>query len=165
MVPPMAESGPIRYAKALVKNVLVSHCFDKVILRRLASSGMRNPTKKFLTLLLALAVACLPLQAFACNMDPGQAMGHSAMDMSHMDLSHMDHGDGAGSNCCDAQHAAVPGGCAWFMHCGSCVATASLISAIPQAAFLNLPMIDVIIDSGEIAPSHSSPPYHPPTIS
>ena len=121
---------------------------------------MRNPTKKFLTLLLALAIACLPLQAFACNMKQGQAMDHPSMDMSHMD-----HGDGAGSNCCDAQHATVPGGCAWFMHCGSCVATTSLISSVPQAAFLNLPMIAVIIASGEIAPSHSSPPYHPPTIS
>lgn len=126
---------------------------------------MHNPAKKFLILLLALAVACLPLQAFACNMDPGQAMDHSSMHTSHMDMSHMDHGDGAGSNCCDPQRAAAPGDCAWFMHCGSCVATTSLISPIPQAAFLNLPMLPVIIASGEIAPSHSSPPYHPPTRS
>ncbi|MSQ99696.1 MAG: hypothetical protein EXR85_10455, partial [Xanthomonadales bacterium] len=87
---------------------------------------MRNPTKRFLTLLLALAVACLPLQAFACKMDQGQQMDHSSMRTSHMDMSQMDHGDGAGSNCCDPQHAAAPGDCAWFMHCGSCVATTTL---------------------------------------
>jgi len=126
---------------------------------------MRNPAKKFLTLLLALAIASLPLQTFACKMDPGQAMDHSAMDMRHMDMSHMDHGDGAGASCCDPEQSAAHGDCAWFMHCGSCVATTSLISSVPQAAFLNLPMIAVIIASGEIAPSHSSPPYHPPTIS
>jgi len=121
---------------------------------------MRNPAKKFLTLLLALAVACLPLQAFACKMDPRQAMDHSTIDMSHMD-----HGDGAGSNCCDPHHATAPGDCAWFMHCGSCVANASLVSPIPPAAFVNFPVIAVTVASGEITPSHSSPPYHPPTIS
>ena len=124
---------------------------------------MRNPTKKFLTLLLALAIACLPLQTFACKMDPGQAVDHSAIDMSHM--NHADHPGGAGSNCCGPQHATAPGDCAWFMHCGSCVATTSLVSSTLQAAFANLPTIGVTIASGEIAPSHSSPPYHPPTIS
>jgi len=79
MLLPMAEAGPIRYAEVLVKKVSVRHCFGKVILRRLVSSGMRNPPKKCLTLLLDLAVACLPLQAFACNMDPGQKMDHSSM--------------------------------------------------------------------------------------
>ena len=132
---------------------------------------MRNPTKKFLTLLLALAVACLPLQAFACEMNPGQAIDHSAMQMSDMDhsampMSHMDHtaqAGGTGANCCDPQ--ATSGDCASFMHCGTCVATSSLIPELPQAAFLNLPLAAASIATGEIAPSHSSPPYHPPAFS
>ncbi len=48
-------------------------------------------------------------------MDPGQKTDHSSMRTSHMDMSQMDHGDGAGSSCCDPQHAAAPGDCAWLM--------------------------------------------------
>jgi len=121
---------------------------------------MRNPAKKFLTLLLALAVACLPLQAFACTMEPGQQMDHSTMDMSHMD-----HGDGAGASCCDPEQSAAHGDCAGFMSCGSCAAGTSMISPLPQSALVCLQTTAVDSGSGEIAPSHSSPPYHPPTLS
>ena len=123
---------------------------------------MRNPTKKCLTLLLALAVACLPLQVFACNMEPGQAMDHSAMDMRHMDMSHMDHGDGASASCCDPQDTNSSGDCAGSMHCGACAAGTSMISPLPQLALVCLQTTALDSGSGEILPSHSSPPYHPP---
>jgi hypothetical protein len=161
------------YAKPLVKKVSVTHCFGMAIFRRLANPKMRNPTKKFLTLLLTLAVACLPLQAFACEMNPGQAMDHSATQMSSMDhsampMSHMDptaQAGGAGANCCDPQAATASGDCASFMHCGSCVAATPLFSHLPQAALVSLHILAVTMASGEIAPSHASPPYHPPTLS
>jgi len=121
---------------------------------------MRSPTKKILTLLLALAVACLPLQAFACNMGQGEQMDHSAVHMSQMD-----HPDATGSNCCDPEDADSSGDCAGFEHCGSCTAGTSINSPLPQLAVICLQTSAVDSGSGEITPSHASPPYHPPTIS
>jgi hypothetical protein len=131
---------------------------------------MRSPTKKFLTLLLALAVACLPLQAFACAMDQGGQMDHSAMDMSHMDhsamdLSQMDHPDGSGASCCDSENATSSGNCAGFMYCGACTAGTSINFPLPQSALISLQSTPVHNGSGEITPSHASPPYHPPNFS
>jgi hypothetical protein len=135
---------------------------------------MRNRTKKILTLLLALAVACLPLQAFACTMGQGEHQGeqmdHSAMHESQVNhsavhMSQMDHPDGTGSNCCDPEDAASSGDCAGFEHCGSCTAGTSINSPLAQLAVICLQTTAVDSDSGEIAPSHSSPPYHPPTLS
>jgi len=131
---------------------------------------MRSPTKRFLILLLALAVACLPLQAFACTMDQAGQMDHSAMDMSHMDhdamdMSQMDDADGSGANCCDPETATSSGNCAAFMHCGTCTAGTSMNIPLPQLALISLQTTAVDSDSGEIAPSHASPPYHPPTLS
>jgi len=131
---------------------------------------MRNPTKKILTLLLALAVACLPLQAFACNMGQGEQMDHSAMhesqvDHSTMHGSQMDHPDGTGSDCCDPEDPASSGDCAGFEHCGSCTAGTSINSPLPQLAVICLQTTAVDSGSGEITPSHASPPYHPPTLS
>jgi hypothetical protein len=121
---------------------------------------MRYPTKKCLTLLLALAVACLPLQAFACNMGQGEQMDHSAMHESQMD-----HPDGTGSNCCDPETATSSGDCAALMHCGACTAGTSINFPLPQSALISLQTTPMDCGSGEIAPSHSSPPYHPPTLS
>lgn len=131
---------------------------------------MRSPTKKFLTLLLALAVACLPLQAFACTMDQHEQMDHSAMDMSHMDHSAMDmadmgHADGSGANCCDPETSTSSGNCAGFMHCGTCTAGTSINIPLPQLALISLHTTPLDSDSGEIAPSHARLPYHPPTFS
>ena len=148
------------YAKPLVKKVSVTHCFGMAIFRRLANPKMRNPTKKFLTLLLTLAVACLPLQAFACTMDQAEPMDHSAMDMGQMD-----HGSGSGTSCCDPEDAASSGDCAGFEHCGSCTAGTSINSPLPQLAVMCLHTNAVDNGSGEITPSHASPPYHPPTLS
>jgi hypothetical protein len=167
---PMAEPGPMHYAKLLVKKASVTHCFGMAIFRRLANSKMRNPTKKFLTLLLALAVACLPLQAFACTMDQAEQMDHSAMDMSHMDhdamdMGQMDHQGGTDSNCCDPETATSSGECAALMHCGACTAGTSINFPLPQSALISLQATPVENGSGEIAPSHASPPYHPPNLS
>jgi len=154
---PMVESGLMHYAKYLVKKVCVSRCFNTAIFRRSVSAVMRSPAKKFLMFLLALAIACLPLQAFACKMNPGQAMDHAAMDMTHMD-----HGDGASASCCDPQDTNSSGDCAGSMHCGACAAGTSMISPLPQLALVCLQTTALDSGSGEILPSHSSPPYHPP---
>lgn len=121
---------------------------------------MRKSTRKILTLLLALAVACLPLQAFACTMDQAEPMDHSAMDMSQMD-----HGSGSADNCCDPEDTASSGDCAGFEHCGSCTAGTSINSPLPQLAMICLQTTVVDSTSGEITPSHARPPYHPPTLS
>ena len=121
---------------------------------------MRGPAKKVLTLLLALAVACLPLQAFACTMDQGGAMDHSAMEMSQMD-----HADRSGANCCDPETASSSGDCGALMNCGTCTAGTSINLLLPQQALINVQANPVDNGSPEISPSHASPPYHPPILS
>jgi hypothetical protein len=104
-----------------------------------------------------LAVAGQPLQAHACDMDMDldQHQDHSTMQMSHP--------DGADSDCCDPEGSDAADDCAGAMGCGSCFASTSMISNPPQTAPACLQTAAVDMGSGGIPPSHSSPPYHPPT--
>ncbi len=76
---------------------------------------------------------------------------------------HMNHADAVASDCCNPKGGNPRGDCAQFMNCGSCVASTPIISPLPQLALVCLHTTTVDTGSGEILPSHSSPPYHPPT--
>jgi len=119
---------------------------------------MRIRTLKVLTMILALALATQPLQAFACDMEQNQHQ-HQHGDHSTMQ---MDHGADAGTDCCDPENSDTRDDCARMMGCGTCVAGNSIVSPLAQAALASAQVTIPDIGSGILLPSHASPPYHPP---
>lgn len=118
---------------------------------------MKITTVKFLTLVLVLVLATafqLP-SAQACDMDQQKEPDHSTMQMSQATGAHAD--------CCGEAHSDARPDCVGFMACGFCVSSASMISGslMTEPVWSHTPAAGG--KPGVIQPSHSSPPYHPPT--
>lgn len=113
---------------------------------------------KLLAAILVFLIAAQPVQAGFCDMDM-QGNPDAAQEQQHHSESESDrHG------CCDPSEGEEGLPCSDKMHCGSCSTSVAAIpiAAVPAAA----PgwTTPAPLNSGVIAPSHTSPPYRPPII-
>lgn len=112
---------------------------------------------KLLAALLMFMIAAQPVQAGFCD------LGLSGAADPHAAMQHGQGSDASGHDCCQPADAANPDrGCS-DMPCGTCTAGVQAVAfAAPVAA--HLPAFrEVVLSDGQITPSHSSPPYRPPT--
>ena len=108
---------------------------------------------KFLAFILVLALSAPPLQAGVCDMDieqsqeSGQSMAHPGAD---------DHA------CCDPEPVDEPQSCEGGMDCCPCYVSASVLPTLPRVAAG--PPSSLVADrlTGDLLPSHGTPPYRPP---
>jgi hypothetical protein len=129
---------------------------ERVEPARTEREPMRIRTLKVLAVFLALAVATQPLSAYTCDVEQNQrqAGDHSMMQM--------DHGADTKADCCDPESSDPRADCVRTMSCGTCIAAASIISALSQPAPVREQATVLEAGSGKLPPSHTSPPYHPP---
>lgn len=132
---------------------------------------------KLLSVILVLMIAAQPVQAGFCDMGPSDGAAQQApMQNDEQHDGHRDgqrgmqhdqqHGSGAqasGHDCCDAQGSRPDQDCDGFSHCATCIAglAALPVQDGPAAALhyaYRLPLTE-----GQVPPSHTSPPYRPPT--
>lgn len=108
---------------------------------------------KLLVLILVLAISAQPLQIGACDMD---------MDNSQETTQQVEHPGSNKHDCCDTEEADSQGNCEAGMHCGMCFVSVSALPVIPRVvSFWSHPVYSVS-STGDILPSHSSPPFRPP---
>ena len=107
---------------------------------------------KILALILVLAISAQPLQAGTCDMDMSQESTH-----------HTEQAKDSGHDCCKTDDPDSPGqNCDGNMHCGFCNAN---LPALQPLLRVSSPWAQAHVrglDSGELLPSHSSPPFRPP---
>ena len=127
---------------------------------------------RILSVILVLLIAAQPVQAGFCDMRPsGDAppashLQHGAMQnaaMQHDGKQHAAGADSARHDCCAATNPESDPGCAGLDQCGSCtislaaVPALSRLCALPAAGVRASPLV------GQLALSHSAPPYRPPS--
>jgi len=122
---------------------------------------------KYLVLFLIFTLTAPPVQASDCDMESGKQTGH---DMSQMvkhspqqsrQLENSDDG-AAMTECCNSCKHESSLGCDQQMHCGSCVASLSLLQNFDTAAFVAISRHVWAFSAGAIVPSHSYPLIRPP---
>lgn len=114
---------------------------------------------KFLAAIMVFMIVAQPAQAGFCDMmqSGGQA------DMDHAAMHHGDGGGAAGQDCCAPDDGNSHSDCDNMAQCGSCTAGLAMIVTTYGQPAAPLAMQPVLQSDGCIAPSHSAPPFRPPT--
>jgi hypothetical protein len=117
------------------------------VITTVAQFGMKT-----LILILVLTMSAQPLQAGACDMDMSQESSH-----------HSGQTEDSGHDCCETGDPESPQqDCDGNMHCGFCNANLPALQALLKVSSpWPHPQVQSL-DSGEVLPSHSSPPFRPP---
>lgn len=113
---------------------------------------------KLLVALMVFMFVAQPVPAGFCDLDlSGAADPHASMQ-------HDQEANASSHDCCQPADADDPGqGCS-DMPCGTCTAGFQAVSfATTLAAWLPTARESILSD-GQISPSHSSPPFRPPTL-
>jgi hypothetical protein len=112
---------------------------------------------RVLSIMLVLLLAAQPLAARYCDMEPSDSAAQ------HAGMQHGSDAEDPGHACCDSPAAQPDRECDGLSHCAACVVG---MTALPvhQAQLLapgyayRMPLTE-----SRVPPSHSSPPYRPPT--
>jgi hypothetical protein len=124
-----------------------------------------------LSVILVLMIAAQPVQAGFCDMEPSDGTPRYAhtehAGMQHAGMQHAgmqdDGGQGAASHdCCTADPESTPS-CDPLDQCGSCTTGLAAVPALNGPNAMPPYSHRVLLTPGQVAPSHASPPYRPPT--
>ena len=124
---------------------------------------------KFLAAMMVFMMLAQPAQAGVCAMmQPGGQADMNRADMHHAGMHHADmhhKGDGgtAGHDCCAPDDGDRNSNCDNMAQCGSCTAGLAMIATMHGQAAAPIAPQHVLLSDGCIAPSHSVPPFRPPT--
>jgi hypothetical protein len=114
---------------------------------------------KLLAALLVFMIAAQPVQAGFCDLDlSGDADPHAAMQ-------HGSESNGSGHECCQNAGSGPDGdsgsNCS-DLPCGFCIAGVQAIPPAASVAAMLPTQRETVLSDGQIAPSHTSPPFRPP---
>ena len=127
---------------------------------------------KALSVILALLLIALPLQARSCAVPDADA-SPALSELQH--AGHAGHGPGhepAGSklhsvhadthDCCAGMEAAPSSDCEGSDHCTFCPAGTLALSMLTPVANSQAVSFDRMLAEGQLPPAHAAPPYRPP---
>lgn len=113
---------------------------------------------KLLAVILVFMIAAQPVQAGFCDMM--QSDGHADM---HAGMKHDSGGGASGHDCCEPGDGGQGSGCDNMVQCGSCTAGLAAIAMLESQAVAPLATHLKLLGDSCISPSHSAPPFRPPT--
>lgn len=114
---------------------------------------------KWLSIILALAIAVSPLASHACATD-GFEVSHSEAGMGHD--GHGADAPTAGHDCCAGDAPVQSSDCGSAGHCPDCLAGSPGLATTDSPITNALPVYRMALDGSTLAPSHASPPFRPP---